>query len=66
VLKLFAFTQALAASTADAFRGREEGQTMAEYGVILTVVTLTVVTALTLLSGHLQGEFENIAGLLPG
>jgi Flp pilus assembly pilin Flp len=66
VLKLFAFTQALAVSTADALRGRDEGQTMAEYGVVLAVVTLAVVASLTLLSGHLQSAFENIAGILPG
>jgi Flp pilus assembly pilin Flp len=66
VLKLFAFTQAFAASTADALRRREQGQTMAEYGVILTVVTLAVLASLTLLSGNLRAAFENIAGILPG
>jgi Flp pilus assembly pilin Flp len=66
VLKLFAFTQAFAASTADVLRRREEGQTMAEYGVILAVVTLAVVASLTLLGGNLRAAFENIAGILPG
>jgi hypothetical protein len=36
VLKLFAFAQACVGSTVDALRRREEGQTMAEYGVVLT------------------------------
>jgi Flp pilus assembly pilin Flp len=66
VLKLFAFMQAFAASTADALERREEGQTMAEYGVVLAVVTLAVVASLTLLSDNLRGTFENLAGILPG
>jgi Flp pilus assembly pilin Flp len=66
VLKLFAFMQALAASTADALGPREEGQTMAEYGIVLAVVTLAVVASLTLLAGSIRGAFENIAGILPG
>ena len=56
VLKPFVFTQAF----------REEGQTMAEYGVVLAVVTLTVVAALTLLSDNVRAAFESIAGILPG
>ena len=45
---------------------REEGQTMAEYGVLLAVVTLAVVASLTVLSDSVRTAFENIAGLLPG
>ena len=48
------------------FARREEGQTMAEYGVLLAVVTLTVVLSLTVLSDSIRTAFENIAGLLPG
>lgn len=66
MLKLFVFMQAFAASTADAFERREEGQTMAEYGVVLAVVTLAVVASLTLLSTSIRGAFESIAGILPG
>jgi Flp pilus assembly pilin Flp len=60
VLKLFTFAQ-----TADALRG-EEGQTMAEYGVVLAVITLAVIAAISLLSGNVQNALENVAGLLPG
>ena len=49
-----------------AFARREEGQTMAEYGVVLAVVTLAVVASLTLLAGNLRAAFESIAGILPG
>ena len=66
VLKPFVFTQAFVSSTADDLRGHEEGQTMAEYGVVLAVVTLTVVAALTLLSDNVRAAFESIAGILPG
>jgi Flp pilus assembly pilin Flp len=48
------------------FARREEGQTMAEYGVLLAVVTLTVVLSLTVLSDNIRTAFENLAGLLPG
>jgi len=59
VLKLFAWTM-------DVRRGREEGQTMAEYGVILAVVTLAVVASLAVLSGGISTTFENLAAILPG
>ena len=66
MLKLFAFMQAFAASTVDALERREEGQTMAEYGVLLAVITLAVVAAMTLLSTNVQNALQNVAGLLPG
>lgn len=58
MLKLFASTEAL-------WRG-EDGQTMAEYGVILAVVTLTVVASMMILGGAIGTAFESIAGILPG
>jgi pilus assembly protein Flp/PilA len=66
VLKLFAFAQACAANAADALRRDEEGQTMAEYGVVLAVITLAVIAAISLLSTNVQNAIENVAGLLPG
>ncbi len=66
MLKLFAFTQAFAASTVDALRRREEGQTMAEYGVVLAVITLAVIGAITLLSDNVRNALENVAGIMPG
>ena len=65
MLKLFAFTQAFAARTGDALRRCEEGQTMAEYGVVLAVITLAVVAAITLLSTNVQNAIEQVAGVLP-
>ena len=66
MLKLFASTQAFAASTRVALRRREDGQTMAEYGVMLTVITIAVITAISLLSQNVQNAITTVAGLLPG
>jgi len=59
VLKLF--RQVFAASSAD-----EEGQTMAEYGVMLSVITLAVLTAISLLSGGVVNAIESVTAILPG
>ena len=65
VLKLFAFTQAFAATRVDALRRREDGQTMAEYGVVLAVITLAVIAAISLLSDNVRTAIENVANILP-
>jgi Flp pilus assembly pilin Flp len=58
MLKLFTFVQVAAK--------REEGQTMAEYGVVLAVITLAVIGAITLLSDNVRTALENVAGIMPG
>jgi Flp pilus assembly pilin Flp len=45
-------------------RKREEGQTMAEYGVVLAVITLGVVLALGILSGAISDAIERVASFL--
>lgn len=45
---------------------KEDGQTMAEYGVVLAVITLAVIGAITLLSDNVRAAIENVAGILPG
>jgi Flp pilus assembly pilin Flp len=52
VLKLF-----------NAFK-REEGQTMAEYGVVLAVITIAVFGALALLSGNIVTVLERVASYI--
>ena len=52
VLKLF-----------DAFK-REDGQTMAEYGVVLAVITIAVFGALALLSGNIVNAVTRVAGYI--
>lgn len=39
---------------------REEAQTMAEYSVVLAVITLAIVTSFGLLSGSIQSIFGQL------
>jgi len=66
VLKLFASAQARAMDAARVLRRREEGQTMAEYGVVLSVITLLVIASISLLSDKVRASIEGVAGILPG
>ena len=43
----------------------ERGQTMAEYAVVLAVITVVIVGALTALSGGISSALSSVAGLLP-
>jgi Flp pilus assembly pilin Flp len=43
---------------------KEEGQTMAEYGVVLAVITLGIVVTLGLLSGGINSALHNVIGFL--
>ena len=42
----------------------EEGQTMAEYGVVLAVITLVIVATLLLLSGAINTALSNVISKL--
>ena len=44
---------------------REEGQTMAEYGVVLAVITIGAVAVFTALAGGISGAITKVTGLLP-
>jgi Flp pilus assembly pilin Flp len=44
---------------------REEGQTMAEYGVVLAVITVGAVAVFTALSGGITGAISRVIGYLP-
>jgi Flp pilus assembly pilin Flp len=39
---------------------------MAEYGVLLAVMTLAVVASMMVLGANMRAAFEFVAGLLPG
>ena len=43
---------------------REEGQTMAEYGVVLAVITVFVVIALTALALGISGKLNAVTSIL--
>jgi Flp pilus assembly pilin Flp len=57
VLKLAAYVQTLLGR----FDRDEEGQTMAEYAVILAVISAAVILALVLLSGNISNVLNRIA-----
>jgi len=59
MLKLAAHLQTLAGRL-----DREDGQTMAEYAVILSVITVVVLLALALLSGNITNVINRIAGIV--
>ena len=48
----------------DLFVKREEGQTMAEYGVVLAVITIAVFGALALLSGNIVSAINRVAAYI--
>jgi Flp pilus assembly pilin Flp len=48
-----------------ALRKREEGQTMAEYGVVLAVLTIATVAVFTALSGGITGAINRVIAILP-
>ena len=41
----------------------QQGQTMAEYGVVLAVITLVVVGGLMMLAGGINGALEEVTGI---
>ena len=43
---------------------KQEGQTMAEYGVVLAVIAVTAVVAFTALSGGISGSINKVTTLL--
>jgi Flp pilus assembly pilin Flp len=47
-----------------AIRRREQGQGMAEYAVVLSVITIAVFGALALLSGNIVNAITRVAGYL--
>ena len=65
VIRLVARWQVSTSGARNAFR-RQEGQTMAEYGLVLAVITLVVVVAITTLATNVRDGITSIAGVLPG
>ena len=59
-MTFFSYLNALVAE----LRRREDGQTMAEYGVVLAVISLGVVIALLALSGAIGDAIDSVTGYL--
>jgi Flp pilus assembly pilin Flp len=66
MLKYFVAAQSFAMNTYDDLRHRQEGQTMAEYGVVLAGLTSATVGVFTLLSTGIRNAIGEVIGLLPG
>ena len=64
MLKFFVAAQCRTMDLLDDLRNSEEGQTMAEYGVVLAVITLVIVATLLALSGAINGALEEVTGIL--
>jgi Flp pilus assembly pilin Flp len=64
MLKLFIFAQTRVMDAMDSIRENEKGQTMAEYGVVLAVITLAIVATLTLLAGGINGALGRVTSKL--
>ena len=45
------------------YAASEEGQTMAEYVVVLGVITLAIVTSFATMSGAIQSILKSVVGL---
>ena len=45
---------------------KEEGQTMAEYGVVLAVITVLSIAAFTALSGGITKAIGNVTSVITG
>lgn len=60
LLRPFTYVQTLAAE----LRMREEGQTMAEYAVVLAVITVAIILTLGVLSGAIQDAIQKVSDTL--
>ena len=53
-------------ATLTEMRNREDGQTMAEYGVVLGVITIALVAVFGLLADDIEGALNAVRAVLPG
>ena len=60
LLRTFTYMQTLAAE----LRTREEGQTMAEYAVVLAVITVAIIATLAFLSSGIKNALQDVAKIL--
>jgi Flp pilus assembly pilin Flp len=65
MLRTLAYAQAALGTTFLRLRDQEEGQTMAEYAVILAVVVIGVVVAITALAGGIGNALDKVKAILP-
>lgn len=49
-----------------AYARREEGQTMAEYAVVLTVIAVAIILALGVLAAAISGRLNGVSSTISG
>lgn len=64
MLKYFVAIQSYAMNAVDDLRNREDGQTMAEYGVVLAVIAVGIIVALTALSGGITNALNKVTAVV--
>jgi len=65
VIRLVARWQVFVSGARNALR-RQDGQTMAEYGIVLATITIVVVLALMTFGTAVSDQISGIASILPG
>jgi Flp pilus assembly pilin Flp len=65
VIRLVARWQVFVSGASNAL-GRQDGQTMAEYGIVLAAITIVVVLALMTFGTAVSDQISGIASILPG
>jgi Flp pilus assembly pilin Flp len=65
MLELFVRLQTRAIEAVEALPRREDGQTMAEYGVVLGVITVALVLIFGDLADAIKGTINKVIGVLP-
>jgi Flp pilus assembly pilin Flp len=65
VIRLVARWQVFVTGASNALR-RQDGQTMAEYGIVLAAITIVVVLALMTFGTAVSDQISGIASILPG
>ena len=64
MLKHLVALQVAVTNALDDLRDREDGQTMAEYGVVLAVIAVGIIVALTALSGGITNALNKVTAVL--
>ncbi len=65
MLELYTSLQTFAVSLKQRFISEERGQTMAEYGVVLGVITVALVAIFGFLADDIEGTINKVRGVLP-
>ncbi len=65
MFKLFSIPMSYVMEQIGALRNREEGQTMAEYAVVIALITLAAVVAFTALGNKIGPAIDKVTAILP-